>query len=118
MGIDLVLAVCIVGITWMAGGSIQSLLAQIPTLGLNAYLLVVIRSFFLQLAKERREAAEAAGGGSSSAGGSSSGGGGALDGEDDEVEISVSGVAKRAGAAGHSDSEEEDADIGRGERKV
>jgi hypothetical protein len=51
--VDLVLAISIVTITWLGGGSIGSVLAQIPVLLLNYYFVLVIRSFRTVLLAER-----------------------------------------------------------------
>jgi hypothetical protein len=49
--IDFVITVLMIIITWLAGGSFANLLSLIPTVFFNAYMVVIIRSYYLSLAR-------------------------------------------------------------------
>lgn len=122
--LDFILNVGIGVISWFAGASFTSLLAQIPSLAIAGYFLVVVKSYRQELLAEKA-------GGSGGMASSSRGGGGVIShGEDEDDEDGVN-AADLAGVAGGSASsgggrgkqvqvaiadDDEDGDISRGGR--
>jgi hypothetical protein len=120
--IDFVLSVAIVVITFFADAGFTALLAQVPGLALNAYFLVVIKSYRDEI-KGGANGSGASNIAASSMGSGSigRGGGGVMDGEDgvDEEDIAAVTGSGTGGGKGRRfevaiADDDEDADIGRG----
>ncbi len=90
--LDLFLAVAIVVITWFAGGSFTSLLAEIPVLLFNLYLVAVTRSYRIQLLSDAASSASSFGSAHAAAAATAADAG-AFDADDEEDGQGLAGAA-------------------------
>jgi hypothetical protein len=131
MTVDVVLSIAVASISFLAGSSINVLVAQLPTFALNIYLLLVVRSWRLGLVKEQQgQLNELQGGGGGRAGAAAALGQQQeeIDAGIDEADLDLEDDAAEEGAAapqraqraaeiviGSGDLDDEvDGDIGRG----
>jgi len=101
--VDFVLGLLIQVISWFLGANFNVLLGQVPSLLLNAYFVVVVRSFRLALLRQASEV-EAGGAPSAGAGGDEEGvlGGDELELDEEDLDLELGEAAPAAGAGSGS----------------